>query len=82
MKLFANELGQEILLDVTNPTIVSYIKIVGFGTGYVYTGSVRRACPLFRLLIKRSIHSLGSESLYNIKSNRLTRIFALTAEEH
>ena len=31
--LFANDLGQEILLDVTNPTIVSYIKIVGFGTG-------------------------------------------------
>ena len=29
----ANDLGQEILLDVTNPTIVSYIKIVGFGTG-------------------------------------------------
>ena len=26
---------QEILLDVTNPTIVSYIKIVGFGTGYL-----------------------------------------------
>ena len=34
MELFANNLGQEILLDVTNPTIASYIKIVGFGTGY------------------------------------------------
>ena len=31
VELFANNLGQEILLDVTNPTIVSYIKIVGFG---------------------------------------------------
>ena len=35
VELFANDLGQEILLDVTNPTIVSYIKIVGFGTGYL-----------------------------------------------
>ena len=38
VELFANNLGQEILLDVTNPTIVSYIKIVGFGTGYSKTG--------------------------------------------
>ena len=31
--LFANDLGREIFLDVTNPTIVSYLKIVRFGTG-------------------------------------------------
>ena len=31
--LFANDLGQEILLDVTNLTIVNYIKRVGIGTG-------------------------------------------------
>ena len=37
VELFANDLGQEILLDVTNPTIVSHIKIVGFGTGYTET---------------------------------------------
>ena len=29
VELSANDLGQEILLNVTNPTIVSFIKIVG-----------------------------------------------------
>ena len=42
VELFANNLGQEILLDVTNPTIVSYTKIVGFGTGYLSVCSIEK----------------------------------------